>query len=91
MLVRTLEDVDRYLDLVRKAAADARAWMAAQTGDPPDMLRRMKFDAVGYHPSDGRALNLVEQINHNSRRGQSTNLDKWRRHSTVCRAATSAK
>lgn len=31
------------LDLVRKAAADARAWMAAQTGDSLDMLRRMKF------------------------------------------------
>jgi hypothetical protein len=49
--------------MVRKAASDARAWMAAQTGDPIDMLRRMKFDAVGYHPIEGRALNLVEQIN----------------------------
>jgi integrase len=29
MFVRTQEDVDRYLELVRKAAADARAWMAA--------------------------------------------------------------
>lgn len=63
MLIRTPEDVDRYLELVRKAATDARAWMVAQTGDPLDMLRRMKFDAVGYHPIDGRALNLVEQIN----------------------------
>jgi hypothetical protein len=63
MFVRTQEDIDRYLELVRKAAADARAWMAAQTGDPLDMLRRMKFDAVGYHPIDGRALNMVEQIN----------------------------
>ena len=39
MFVRTQEDVDRYLALVRKAAADSRAWMAAQTGDPLDMLR----------------------------------------------------
>ena len=63
MFVQTQEDVDHYLELIRKAAADARAWMAAQTGDPLEMLRRMKFHAVGYHPIDGRALNLVEQIN----------------------------
>ena len=46
MFVRTQEDVDRYLALVRKAAADTRAWMVAQTGDPLDMLSRMKFDAA---------------------------------------------
>ena len=58
MFVRTQEDVDRYLALVRKEAADTRAWMVAQTGDPLDMLRRMKFDAtkargqhVGYPPA----------------------------------------
>jgi len=27
-----------------------------QTGDPLDMLRQMKFDAVGYHPIEGHAL-----------------------------------
>jgi hypothetical protein len=63
MLVRTLEDIDRYLNLVREAALNARTWMAAQTGDPLDMLRRMKFEPVGFHPVDGHALNVVEQIN----------------------------
>ncbi len=63
MLVRSLDDVDRYLAQVRKAAGDARAWMAEQTGYSIDMLRRMKFDLIGYHPIDGRSLNLVEQIN----------------------------
>jgi hypothetical protein len=37
--------------------------MAEQTGYSIDMLRRMKFDLIGYHPIDGRSLNLVEQIN----------------------------
>ena len=63
MLIRTQEDIDHYLEVVRKAADDARAWIAKQTGDPLLMLRRMKFEAVGYHPIDGRSLNLVEQIN----------------------------
>lgn len=63
MLIRTTEDVDHYLGLIRQAAADARTWMNAQTGEPLDLFRRMKFDAVGYHPIGGHALNLVEQIN----------------------------
>jgi hypothetical protein len=63
MLVRTQEDIDHYVGLVRKAAEDARAWIAKQTGDSLAMLRQMKFETVGYHPIDGRPLNLVEQIN----------------------------
>ena len=63
MLVRTVDDIDRYLGQVRKAAADAHAWIAAQTGDPLDLLRRMKFEPIGFHPIEGHALNLVEQIN----------------------------
>jgi hypothetical protein len=62
VLIQSVEDVDRYIGQIRKAAADAQTWMAAQTGDPLDLLRRMKFDMVGFHPIDGHALNLVEQI-----------------------------
>jgi hypothetical protein len=63
MLVRNIEDIDRYLEQVRKAATDTHAWIAAQTGDPLDLLRRMKFETIGFHPIEGHALNLVEQIN----------------------------
>jgi hypothetical protein len=63
MLVRTMEDIDRYLGLISQAAAKVRDWFAAQTGDPLDMLRQMKFETVGFHPIEGHALNLVEQIN----------------------------
>jgi len=63
MFVRTQENIDHYLEIVRKAADDARAWIAKQTGDPLVMLRQMKCEAVGYHPIDGRPLHLVEQIN----------------------------
>jgi hypothetical protein len=63
MLIRSLEDIDRHLDKIRKAAADTQAWIAAQTGNPLDLLRRMKFETIGFHPIEGHALNLVEQIN----------------------------
>jgi hypothetical protein len=63
MLVRTTDDIDRYLGLISEAAANVRAWFAAHTGDPLDMLRQMKFETVGFHPIEGHALNLVEQIN----------------------------
>ncbi len=62
-LVQTRADADRYLARVRQAAADVRTWMSEQTGDPLYTLRRMKFEAVGYHPIDAHPLNLVEQIN----------------------------
>ncbi len=37
--------------------------MAKQSGDPFEMLRRMKFESVGFHPIEGHALNIVEQLN----------------------------
>lgn len=61
MLVRNIGNVDRYLEQVQEAAAKMHAWIVAQTGDPLD-LRRMKFEAAGFHPTRGHPLNLVEQI-----------------------------
>jgi hypothetical protein len=63
MLGRTPEDIDRYLDLPRKPALDARTWMVTQTGDQLDMLRHMKFEPIGRHLINGHTLNLVEHIN----------------------------
>jgi hypothetical protein len=63
VIVRTAEDIDRHLGTIRKAAKDTQLWIASQTGDPLDLLRRMKFETVGFHPIDGCALNVVEQIN----------------------------
>lgn len=61
--VRSTEDADQLMDRIRGSAARVQGWIAAQTGDPLDMLRRMKFDPVGFHPIEDRPLNLVEQIN----------------------------
>jgi hypothetical protein len=41
MVVRDIGDVDRYLEQVREGAAKMHAWIAAQTGDPLELLRRL--------------------------------------------------
>src|SRR5438270_442583 len=44
--VRTVDDVDRHLAAIRASAARVQSWIAAQSGDPLDLLRRMKFEPV---------------------------------------------
>lgn len=63
MLVCSVSDADALMERVRRSAANVHDWVASQTGDPLDMLERMKFEPVGFHPIEGYALNLVEQIN----------------------------
>jgi len=63
LTVRTVADADRLTEKLRAAAIRVRKWIAEQSGDPLDMLRRMKFEPIGFHPIEDRPLNLVEQIN----------------------------
>jgi hypothetical protein len=51
------------MERLRKSAADVHSWIAAQHGDPLDLLRKIKFEEVGYHPVEDRRLNVIEQIN----------------------------
>ena len=61
--VRTIGDVEQHLAAIRASAARAQGWIAAQSGDPLDLLRRMKFEPVGFHPIEDRPLNVIEQLN----------------------------
>jgi hypothetical protein len=61
--VQTAEDVDRHMDQLRASARRAQEWIASQAGDPLDLLRRMKFETIGFHPIEDRELNFLEQIN----------------------------
>lgn len=63
IFVGSTADADQLLQRIRASAQRAHDWIAAQTGDPLDMLKRMKFESVGFHPVEDRALNVVEQIN----------------------------
>lgn len=62
-VVRSETDISRLMAAVRASAMRAQAWIAAQQGDPLDLLRKMKFEPVGFHPLEDRPLNLIEQIN----------------------------
>jgi hypothetical protein len=57
------DDADRLIQTIRASAQRAHDWIATQSGDPLDMLKRMKFEPAGFHPVEDRALNVVEQIN----------------------------
>jgi hypothetical protein len=61
--VRTVDDVEQHLAAIRASAARAQNWIASQSGDPFDFMRRMKFEPVGFHPIEDRPLNVIEQIN----------------------------
>ena len=61
--VRTIGDVEQHLAAIGASAARAQSWIAAQSGDPLDLLRRMKFEPVRFHPIEDRPLNVIEQIN----------------------------
>jgi hypothetical protein len=63
LFVRSAEDADELMDKIRASAVRFHDWVSAQSGDPMDMLRRMKFEPIGFHPVEHRPLNLVEQIN----------------------------
>src|SRR5579883_440569 len=63
LTVHTAAEAERLVAKVREAAARAREWIVAQTGDPLELLRLMKFDPIGFHPITHGPLNLVEQIN----------------------------
>lgn len=63
IVIRTTEEADDLMAIVRASAARDQEWIAAQSGDPLALLRRMKFDPIGFHPLEDRPLNLIEQIN----------------------------
>lgn len=63
LIVETVQDVERHLSTLRSAADRTQAWIAAHSGNSMDLLRSLKFDAVGFHPISDRGLNVIEQIN----------------------------
>ncbi|MBB4183914.1 hypothetical protein GGE07_000527 [Sinorhizobium terangae] len=61
--VSSPEDVDLLLARVTASATQVRQWINAFTGEPLEFLRRLKFEAVGYHPIGHHPLNIIEQVN----------------------------
>jgi hypothetical protein len=65
-IVRTIAEIDPLLERVRAAASPTAQVLARLTAAEPDgleVLRRLKFTEMAWHPIDDRSLNLVERIN----------------------------
>jgi hypothetical protein len=65
-IVRTIAEIDPLLERVRAAASPTAQVLARLPAAEPDgleVLRRLKFTEIAWHPIDDRSLNLVEQIN----------------------------
>lgn len=61
--VRTTEEIEILEARIRDAAERAAAVLRELPGDGIALLRRLKFEPIGLHPLEPRALNIVEQIN----------------------------
>jgi hypothetical protein len=63
LLVVDAAEVDEVIGQVRASAARLQRWIASFGGDGIGLLRALKFEEVGFHPLEDRALNAIEQVN----------------------------
>lgn len=63
LTIKTAEQADDLMEKIRESAAQANDWLKNHRGDPLTMLREIKFEPVGFHPTEKRSLNFIEQIN----------------------------
>ena len=64
--IHTIAEIDPLLERVRNAAGRTAQAVARLVGSEPDgveVLRKLKFTEMGWHPIDDRRLNLIEQLN----------------------------
>jgi hypothetical protein len=64
--VLTVAEIDPLLERVRAAAGRTTQAIGRLIGSEPDsveILRKMKFTEMAWHPVDDRPLNLIEQLN----------------------------
>jgi hypothetical protein len=64
--IESVNDLDALVKSVRAAADKTVRALRVIVANEPDslqVLRMMKFDEIGHHPSDPRALNIIEQVN----------------------------
>jgi hypothetical protein len=64
--ILALAEIDPVLERVRAAAertTQAIGELIGAESDSVEILRRMKFTEIAWHPIDDRPLNLIEQLN----------------------------
>jgi len=61
--VTSVEQLEEQFAKIAEAAKKAHEWISAQSDEPMQFLRRVKFEKRGYHPVDHHKINLIEQVN----------------------------
>lgn len=61
--VTSIAEVDQHIHAIRDAANRVREWLIGQNLSGLNFLKAIKFDPIGWHPTEGHALNCIEQVN----------------------------
>ena len=76
MIITDIREIERHIATIEASTRRAIEGIAALT-NPKEALRQMKFETVGRHPIEDRALNFVEQINQTFSYLVALNAAKW--------------
>ena len=63
ILIRSEQDVAYLVERIQQAADHFRDAVLGRLDDPLALLRGLKFEPIGRHPIEARALNAIEQVN----------------------------
>lgn len=61
--VTSIAEVDRHIEVIGAAADRVREWLLGQDHTGLEFLKAIKFDPIGWHPTEGHELNCIEQVN----------------------------
>lgn len=63
LTIQSIDEIAPHRAAVAESARRAADAIHSLSGDGIDLLRRMKFELLGFHPLESRRLNLIEQVN----------------------------
>lgn len=61
--VTSLAEVDHHIQTISTAADKVREFLSNQSLTGLEFLKAIKFQPIGWHPTEGHALNCIEQVN----------------------------
>lgn len=76
MIITDIVEIDLHIATIEASTKRAIEGIAA-LANPKEALRQMKFEAIGRHPIEDRALNFVEQINQTFSYLVALNAARW--------------
>lgn len=61
--VTSVAEVEHHIQAINDAADRVRKYLTEQSVTGLAFLRAIKFEPIGWHPTEGHALNCIEQVN----------------------------